>query len=135
MYTKLINAVMSHAIRLSRGQIVPPQLFDPGALSPPLVEPAPIPLQRISPPPLAPQAEVPDCTRPGIRVPAIAHAHLTQRGLKFRDSGPTNIVVGGKTFRGFVVAQDPAGGTMLALGAVVFLQIGDFEETIPVGGG
>jgi hypothetical protein len=66
VYTKLINAVMSHAIKLSRGQMTPPQLFDPRALSPPLVEPAPIPLQRISPPPLAPQVQVPDLTSPGI---------------------------------------------------------------------
>ncbi|MEU0008266.1 hypothetical protein ABZ079_29440 [Streptomyces sp. NPDC006314] len=47
MYTKLINAVMEHAIRLSRGQITPPRLFDPAALTPPLTEPAPIPIRRI----------------------------------------------------------------------------------------
>ncbi|PAZ11144.1 hypothetical protein CLM62_36905, partial [Streptomyces sp. SA15] len=46
VYTKLINAVVQHAVRLSRGQITPPQLFDPGALTPPIVEPAPIPLTR-----------------------------------------------------------------------------------------
>lgn len=46
VYTKLINAVMAHAIKLSRGQITPPQLFDPSAVSPPIVEPAPIPLKR-----------------------------------------------------------------------------------------
>jgi hypothetical protein len=32
VYTKLINAVMEHAIRLSRGQITPPRVFDPSAL-------------------------------------------------------------------------------------------------------
>jgi hypothetical protein len=127
-YTKLINAVMSHAIRLSRGQITPPQLFDPSALSPPLIEPAPIVLQRISPPPLAPQVQVPDCTRPGIRVPGIAHAHLTQLGLKFRDSGPTEMDIGGQHFRGRVVGQDPAGGTMVDVGSVVHLDIGDFTS-------
>jgi PASTA domain len=47
VYTRLINAVMDHAIRLSRGQIVPPQLFDPSMLSPPVAEPAPIRLQRV----------------------------------------------------------------------------------------
>lgn len=47
-YTKLINAVLQHAIRLSRGLITPPQLFDPSALSPPIVEPAPIPLRRVA---------------------------------------------------------------------------------------
>ncbi|GAB2765860.1 hypothetical protein GCM10027072_75800 [Streptomyces bullii] len=48
MYTRLINAVMSHAIRLSRGQITPPQLFDPSTLTPALSEPPPIPLRRLS---------------------------------------------------------------------------------------
>jgi hypothetical protein len=46
VYTKLINAAMAHAIKLSRGQISPPQLFDPGLLTPPITEPAPIPLNR-----------------------------------------------------------------------------------------
>ncbi|MEU0009374.1 hypothetical protein ABZ079_35395 [Streptomyces sp. NPDC006314] len=45
-YTRLINVVMAHAIKLSRGQLSPPQLFDPAALTPPLSEPAPIPLTR-----------------------------------------------------------------------------------------
>ncbi|MGW7200836.1 hypothetical protein [Streptomyces chryseus] len=49
-YTKLINAVMDHAIRLSRGQITPTRLFDPTVLTPPLTEPAPIPLRRASQP-------------------------------------------------------------------------------------
>ncbi|MGZ3097355.1 hypothetical protein [Streptomyces sp. H72] len=49
-YTKLINAVMGHAIRLSRGQMVPPRLFDPAALTPPLTEPVPIPIRRVSTP-------------------------------------------------------------------------------------
>lgn len=48
VYTKLINAVMDHAIRLSRGQIKPPRIFDPSEVSPPIIEPAPIPLQRAS---------------------------------------------------------------------------------------
>ncbi|MCC6315535.1 MAG: hypothetical protein IT337_16170 [Thermomicrobiales bacterium] len=56
VYTKLINAVTTHAIGLSRGQITPPTLFDPGAVSPPLVEPAPIPLPRIASAPPAPNA-------------------------------------------------------------------------------
>ncbi|WP_344516065.1 hypothetical protein [Dactylosporangium maewongense] len=46
VYTKLINAVMTHAIKLSRGQITPPQLFDPASLSPPIVEPVLIVLMR-----------------------------------------------------------------------------------------
>lgn len=50
-YTTLINAVMAHAIKLSRGQINPPQVFDPALLSPPIAEPAPIPLMRLTPPP------------------------------------------------------------------------------------
>ncbi|MFI0088437.1 hypothetical protein [Streptomyces bobili] len=49
-YTKLINAVMDHAIRLSRGQITPPRVFDSTVLTPPLFEPAPVPLRRVSQP-------------------------------------------------------------------------------------
>jgi hypothetical protein len=49
IYTRLLNAVMDHAIRISRGQISPPRIFDPAALTPPLVEPAPIPLVRTTP--------------------------------------------------------------------------------------
>jgi len=47
VYIKLINAVMDHAIRLSRGQIRPPRVFDPSEVSPPIIEPTPIPLKRI----------------------------------------------------------------------------------------
>jgi hypothetical protein len=62
-YTKLINAVMDHAIKLARGQMRPPRVFDPGEASPPLAEPAPIPLPRVIPrPPL----------RMGSRGPAVA---------------------------------------------------------------
>jgi hypothetical protein len=50
VYTKLINAVMSHGIELSTGQMRPPRLFDPSTLTPPLSEPAPIPLPRVTPP-------------------------------------------------------------------------------------
>jgi hypothetical protein len=57
VYIKLINAVMDHAIRLSRGEMDPPRLFDPGALSPPIVEPAPIPVRRVTP---AGQIRLPD---------------------------------------------------------------------------
>ncbi|MFE5725159.1 hypothetical protein, partial [Streptomyces erythrochromogenes] len=48
-YTKLINAVMAHAIKLSQGQMNPPQLFDPSTLTPPLVEPSAIALRRTFP--------------------------------------------------------------------------------------
>jgi len=50
VYTKLFNAVATHATGLSRGQISPPRLFDPSELVPPLQEPAPIPLQRVTVP-------------------------------------------------------------------------------------
>jgi hypothetical protein len=49
VYTKLINAVTEHAIKLSRGQIDPPRFFDPSEVSPPIIEPAPILLQRVRP--------------------------------------------------------------------------------------
>lgn len=49
VYSKLINAVMDHAIRLSRGQMQPPKVFEPSEFSPPLVEPETITLHRIVP--------------------------------------------------------------------------------------
>ncbi|PEP31644.1 hypothetical protein CN575_21330 [Bacillus wiedmannii] len=48
-YTKLINAVMDHGNRLSRGEMKPPGLFDPSKLSTPISEPTPIQLKRITP--------------------------------------------------------------------------------------
>lgn len=38
-YLQLVNGVMSHAVRLSKGEINPPQLFDPSKLAPPVAEP------------------------------------------------------------------------------------------------
>lgn len=61
-YTKLLNAVTDHAIRLSRGELDPPRVFDPTALTPPLQEPASIQLRRK---PDAPPIPPP----PSIRVP------------------------------------------------------------------
>jgi hypothetical protein len=46
VYTRLINAVMTRGIKLSTGQMKPPQLFDPSTLTPPLTEPPPIQLKR-----------------------------------------------------------------------------------------
>lgn len=48
-YTSLINAVVSHAIRLSRGQISPPSFFDPSTLVPAIAVPETIPLKRSRP--------------------------------------------------------------------------------------
>jgi hypothetical protein len=78
--------------------------------------------------PPAPQVQVPDCTRPGIRVPGIAHARLTQLGLKFKDSGPTELTVDGKLFKGHVTGQNPPGGALVDVGSEIFLQIGDFTS-------
>ena len=50
LYTRLINAVMDHGIKLSTGQMKPPRLFDPNALQPPIMEPAPIQLRRAATP-------------------------------------------------------------------------------------
>ncbi|MEH7180939.1 hypothetical protein [Neobacillus vireti] len=57
-YTKLINAVIVHGTKLSRGEMKPPSYFDPSTLSPSLNEPSQIPLKRATPPAL-----------PTIRVP------------------------------------------------------------------
>jgi hypothetical protein len=50
VYTQLLNAVLDHAIKLSRGQITPPRVFDPSTLTPPIIEPTPIPLKRVTTP-------------------------------------------------------------------------------------
>ncbi|MBJ8056101.1 peptidoglycan-binding protein [Bacillus cereus] len=49
VYTKLINAVMDHGNKLSRGEMRPPRIFDPSVLSPPINEPASIQLKRATP--------------------------------------------------------------------------------------
>jgi hypothetical protein len=38
-YLQLLNAVIAHAVNLSNGKINPPQLFDPGKLTPPIALP------------------------------------------------------------------------------------------------
>lgn len=38
-YLQLVNAVVAHAVRLSKGEIAPPQLFDPSRLVPPVSQP------------------------------------------------------------------------------------------------
>jgi hypothetical protein len=111
VYTKLINAVMSHAIKLSRGQITPPQLFDPSALSPPLVEPTPIPLQRAAGPIVPPgQIEVPNFI-------GLLHSKATS-SLAFNFG-----TIGEVTASSIVVAQDPAPGTIVPLQTLIRLTI------------
>jgi len=39
VYLQAANAAIAHAVKLSRGEINPPQLFDPGKLSPPIIFP------------------------------------------------------------------------------------------------
>ena len=39
-YLQLANGAIDHAVRLSKGEIVPPRLFDPAKLVPPVSEPA-----------------------------------------------------------------------------------------------
>ncbi|OBK31032.1 hypothetical protein A5659_26500 [Mycobacterium sp. 1165196.3] len=50
-YTALINAVIDHAVRLSKGQFDSPQFFDPQKCTPPLTEPQPIVFTRAPAPP------------------------------------------------------------------------------------
>ncbi len=40
VYLQAVNAVIDHAVRLSNGQINPPQFFDPAKVNPPLVLPS-----------------------------------------------------------------------------------------------
>src|ERR1700760_4263468 len=57
-YNSLINAVTGHAIRLSKGEINPPTVFNPKTLPEPLAVPEPPNLRRIAEDAL--QREVPD---------------------------------------------------------------------------
>jgi hypothetical protein len=75
-YTRLINAVMDHAIKLSRGQIKPPRLFEPTALAPPIVEPAPVVLRRA-----AAAAAVPTIQLPNMVGISGGDIELVMRGL------------------------------------------------------
>jgi hypothetical protein len=122
-YTKLINAVMDHAIRLTRGQIVPPQLFDPSALSPPLVEPAPIPLQRVM-----------ETSAPGGVLVTIPDWHRIE---EVEDLGFLDIVVLGlsETSRptGTIVSITPLPGTKVeAAGTVLEITVVRNTVTDPI---
>lgn len=91
-YTRLINAVVEHAVRLSRGQMSPPRLFDPAALTPPLAEPAPVPLRRVR----AAVAITGSVGRGGLNLPA--DARLVQQLLNeagARDGGGAPLMVDG----------------------------------------
>jgi hypothetical protein len=132
VYTKLMNAVMAHAIKISRGQIKPPQLFDPASLSPPLTEPAPIFLNRVQKTTSPPQVKVPTFTSGALFQPMVFHAILRKLGLNFRDSGPLEIMQDGHRLIGDVVGQSPPGGTMVDVGAEVELVIGNYHERGPI---
>jgi hypothetical protein len=60
IYTRLMNAVTQHAVKLSKGQINPPQFFDPSLLTPPITEPAPIRLQKKNQQPALPPNAMPN---------------------------------------------------------------------------
>jgi hypothetical protein len=116
-YTKLINAVMDHLIKLSRGQTTPVRLFDPSSLG--LKEPERISLQRAEPPaaPLVPNLI-------GQRIET-ASSELMQLGL-VADPKPKDVVETmmrslerqGKPMN-VVFAQDPPPGTRTNPGARV----------------
>lgn len=152
-YTKLINAVMDHAIKLSRGQINPPKVFDPSNVS--LTEPAAIPLRRVT----APEG-------PMIRVPNMIGTYnmaleealrcfsagtvndcVTGTANRDQDGNPRPIQVGreiaeflnsikivedpeviGSSTPYQVKAQFPSAGTLVPVGSEIILQ---FEEFFP----
>lgn len=125
-YTKLINAVMEHAIALSRGQITPPRLFDPSTLTPPLAEPGPIALQRVPPPPEAALVAVPNVT--GIAFPPSAPLLIRKAGLTAQEDSPIQFTAAdGQVMDGEIIGQDPAPGTMVAQASVVVLHIGNYH--------
>ncbi len=152
-YTKLINAVMDHAIKLSRGQINPPKVFDPSNVS--LTKPAAIPLRRVTTPE-GPMIRVPNmigtynmaleealrCFSAGtVNDCVTGTANLNQ------DGNPRPIQVGreiaeflnsikivedpeviGSSTPYKVKAQFPSAGTLVPVGSEIILQ---FEEFFP----
>jgi hypothetical protein len=80
----------------------------------------------VVPPPTAPKVAVPDLLRFGHPMVKIAHALLANAGLQHEDQGPLSTDQGA----GHVVAQNPVAGTMVDIGSVVVLQIGDYHPDV-----
>lgn len=95
-YIKLINATMDFAVRLSKGQISPPQIFDPSRVG--LTEPDPIVLERVD----TARSGAPrrDVYRRGDRGPGVVliQQRLKNLGIKVEvpNMQPTEVTVTGK---------------------------------------
>jgi hypothetical protein len=157
VYTKLINAVMDHAIRLSRGEMMPPRIFDPSKCIPPLFVPSAIALHRkkdAPPLPPPPTIRVPNfvdvCTDSNIEEIQFFLGHhysiddvvndrpSTEQGqpanprprelVEFLNSGvqvKIDLLPGAnEQGQNIVRAQIPQGGTLVAAGSQVVLQVG-----------
>lgn len=127
-YRTALSALLSHAIRVSTGQMDPPQVF--------VANPAP-PAISFKKKKFVPPVRVPDLRG---QAPNDAHQTLQGLGLLSTDASdpvmPT-IFVGGEIeanpLIGKVVSSDPAAGTMVDLGSTVTLRVGVvFHEFPPI---
>jgi hypothetical protein len=82
-----------------------------------------------TPAPVVAQVQVPDLLSFPASIPGFAHNKLTQLGLEFTDSGPLQITQDGKFLNGSVIGTQPLAGTMVDVGSVVMLEIGNYQPS------
>jgi hypothetical protein len=82
-----------------------------------------------TPAPVVAQVQVPDLLSLPASIPGFAHNKLTQLGLEFTDSGPLQITQDGKFLNGSVIGTQPVAGTMVDVGSVVMLEIGNYQPS------
>jgi hypothetical protein len=79
--------------------------------------------------PAIPQVQVPDLSAIPNNIPSFARQKLTQLGLQFTVSGPDQITQNGIFLNGHVTSTAPPAGTMVNVGSVVSLQIGNYQPS------
>jgi hypothetical protein len=107
-YTRLINGVIDHAVRLSRGEVSPAKLFDPSALAPPIFEPAPVVLRRkpeALPEPVQPQPLVIGMSLYGVALAGGWRDAATLNGWSAGDI--RNLVITELSFRTRIPVAEP----------------------------
>lgn len=115
-YRIALSALLSHAIRVSTGQMDPPQMF--------VANPAP-PAFSFKKKKFVPPVRIPDLRG---QTSDQAHQALQGLGLKVTEDEKDPVMVslaGGPDLIGKVVSSTPAAGTMVDLGSTVTLRVGE----------